>query len=175
MEHALKLNASPAGLDTGFRRRASHAGSGEKYIKFVKCCPEAARRVLSTRLQSHLPLASKSSYKSTAGSVHAIGVDLDIPSPTLRDPPLFTTRPRLLREITSPQSRRFKRRYRRVWQNIDSSVERHDLCTRFLSRALAANKRAAKMRGIPRAAFAAFHRCIKMPALSHSHRDDDSP
>jgi hypothetical protein len=44
----------------------------------------------------------------------------------------------------------------RVWQNIDSSVERHDLCTHSLSRALAANKEVAKMRGIPRAAFAAF-------------------
>jgi hypothetical protein len=32
------------GSDTGFRRRASHAGSGEKYIKFVNCCPKAACR-----------------------------------------------------------------------------------------------------------------------------------
>ncbi|MFT4435713.1 hypothetical protein [Caballeronia sp. 15715] len=43
-------------MDTRFRRRASHAGSGEKYIKFVNCCPKAARRVLSKRLVTHLPL-----------------------------------------------------------------------------------------------------------------------
>jgi hypothetical protein len=47
------------GLDTGFRRRASHAGSGEKYIKFVNCCPKAACRVLSTRLRCSQNLRTK--------------------------------------------------------------------------------------------------------------------
>jgi hypothetical protein len=56
MEHALKLNASLA--RTGFRRRASRTGSGEKYIKFVTHCPEATYRALSVRLPRALCPAS---------------------------------------------------------------------------------------------------------------------
>jgi hypothetical protein len=50
------------GLDAGFRRRASRAGSGEKYIKFVKYCPVTAHRPLSTRLPESLR-KPQSSYK----------------------------------------------------------------------------------------------------------------
>jgi hypothetical protein len=57
------------GLDTGFGRRASHAGSGEKYIKFVKCCLAAAYRVLSTRLPRTVR-RSQPSYKTSAVSLY---------------------------------------------------------------------------------------------------------
>jgi hypothetical protein len=67
MEHALKLNVSPA--RTGFRRRASHAGSGEKYIKFVKCCPASACCVLSTRLPRALR-RPQPSYETAAVSLY---------------------------------------------------------------------------------------------------------
>src|SRR5471032_786576 len=62
-----------------------------------------------------------------------------------------------------------------VWQNIDSSVERHDLCTHSLSRALAQTNRRPQC-----AEFRVSHSLPsslpsslpKDAALSHSHRDE---
>ncbi|WP_062085334.1 hypothetical protein [Caballeronia udeis] len=112
MKHALKLNASLA--RTGFGRRASHAGSGEKYIKFVRGCPAAAYRVRSTRLPRTLR-PPQPSYETSAISIYSslrtVRISAVLFSPAnFTGPPLFTARPSVPLNAVFSQSLRFKRR-----------------------------------------------------------------